>query len=142
MNFENAIYIGEGDNIETHCNSMLKDLPLGSFLKMRNNLMNNIKSHEDPAKHEKNVIEGTLEYLAPERAIEQPYDTKVDIFSVGVIFYMLLARCHPYEHVIGGNLQTYIKNIKYMESKILRPCMSWVELKGKYLKSMLLWNIF
>lgn len=147
INFENAIYIGESDEIETHCNSMLKDLNLGQFLKMRNTLMNNIKVHENPSAAEDwQDIEGTLQYLAPERAIQQPYDTKVDIFSVGIIFYMMLgmpifiivlkilANCHPYEHIMGQNLKEYVKNIKFMEERLKQPNMSWNEFEGNAIK--------
>ena len=90
MNFEHAIYTGEADNIETHCNELLK-LKQGKFFKMRNILMNNAKVHKSITEIEKDIIEGTLEYLAPERVLQQPYDARVDIFSVGIIFYILLA---------------------------------------------------
>ena len=143
MNFEHAIYTGEADNIETHCNELLK-LKQGKFFKMRNILMNNAKVHKSITEIEKDIIEGTLEYLAPERVLQQPYDARVDIFSVGIIFYILLACCHPYEHVIGEDLQEYKMNIKYMEDKAKQPNMDWNEflkVPSKLLKYFIIfWN--
>jgi len=48
INFESALYVGESEEIEGHCTSMLKDMAPGEFLKMRNSLMNHSKVHENP----------------------------------------------------------------------------------------------
>lgn len=39
---------------------------------------------------------GTPGYVAPEILEDLPYDTKVDVFSAGVILYILLTGCSPF----------------------------------------------
>ena len=46
INFESALYVGESEEIESHCNSMLKDFNPHDFLRMRNSLLNHDKSHK------------------------------------------------------------------------------------------------
>lgn len=40
---------------------------------------------------------GTLTYMAPEILLKQPYSKEVDIFSLGVVFYMLLSGILPFD---------------------------------------------
>lgn len=42
-------------------------------------------------------VVGTLEYLAPERALGQPADARSDIYSVGVVFYEMLTGRLPFQ---------------------------------------------
>jgi serine/threonine-protein kinase len=39
---------------------------------------------------------GTPAYMAPEVVFERPLDTRVDIFSLGIVFYEMLAGHHPF----------------------------------------------
>ena len=51
---------------------------------------------------------GTLNYSAPEILKGEPYDMKVDIWSLGVIFYQMLYRRMPYDFKgkqIGGMIK-------------------------------------
>lgn len=53
---------------------------------------------------------GTPGYVAPEVLNDQPYDCKADIFSAGVILYILLTGCAPfygesYDDVVEKNLR-------------------------------------
>ena len=53
---------------------------------------------------------GTPGYVAPEVLNDLPYDCKADIFSCGVIFYILLTGCAPfygesYDDVVEKNLR-------------------------------------
>ena len=43
LNFETAIYVGEADDIEAHCNSILKEIKdAKDFLKMRSTIENHL----------------------------------------------------------------------------------------------------
>ena len=41
-------------------------------------------------------IAGTPAYLSPEAILEQQVDERADVFSLGVVFYQMLARRHPF----------------------------------------------
>lgn len=41
---------------------------------------------------------GTLSYVAPEVLLEQPYTKAVDLWSIGITTYLLLAGCLPFDH--------------------------------------------
>ena len=45
--------------------------------------------------------------MAPEQCLKQPYDSKVDIWAVGVISFLLLSGSHP-----------FVANKKDMQSQI------------------------
>ena len=40
---------------------------------------------------------GTICYVAPEILLQQPYDKKVDCWSLGIILYLMLARHLPFD---------------------------------------------
>lgn len=40
---------------------------------------------------------GTLSYVAPEVLLEKPYDKKVDTWTIGIITYLLLCGCLPFD---------------------------------------------
>jgi serine/threonine protein kinase/tetratricopeptide (TPR) repeat protein len=42
------------------------------------------------------TLTGTLPYMAPEVLMEKPADERSDIFSLGVVFYEMLAEQHPF----------------------------------------------
>mmetsp|Transcript_64076 Transcript_64076/g.88620 ORF Transcript_64076/g.88620 Transcript_64076/m.88620 type:complete len:101 (+) Transcript_64076:1899-2201(+) len=40
---------------------------------------------------------GTLSYVAPEVLLQKPYGKEVDLWSIGVISYLLLSRVLPFD---------------------------------------------
>lgn len=63
---------------------------------------------------------GTPGYVAPEILNDLRYDTKVDIFSAGIIFYILLTGCSPF---YGKNYDDILRknkdcNINYNLSEL------------------------
>ena len=41
---------------------------------------------------------GTLSYVAPEVLLQKPYGKEVDLWSLGVITYLMLSRVLPFDH--------------------------------------------
>lgn len=79
---------------------------------------------------------GTPGYVAPEILKDQKYDTKVDIFSAGIIFYILLTGCSPFygadydsilqknkECKINFNLSDYKVNVSKEAIELLKSML-------------------
>ena len=89
-------------------------------------IMNYNREHSKPTKFSAEKVTGSQPYMAPERVLHHPYDEKVDMFSVGVIFYILLAKCHPYEHLLKGTVKDYIEKV-VLSIMILNRFTSWMK---------------
>ena len=44
-----------------------------------------------------NLIKGTPLYIAPEIYLEQNYNSKIDIWGIGMTLYYMLTGCNPFE---------------------------------------------
>ena len=49
------------------------------------------------------ISQGTPNYIAPEIYLEEPYNSKVDMWATGVVLYNMVAGTHPFQ-MKGGNL--------------------------------------
>ena len=49
------------------------------------------------------ITQGTPNYIAPEIYLEEPYNSKVDMWATGVVLYNMVAGTHPFQ-MKGGNL--------------------------------------
>eukprot|EP00760_Papus_ankaliazontas_P023984 PhM_4_TR2110/c2_g1_i2/m.57468 len=56
--------------------------------------------------HEQTEMKGTLRFMAPEVAKEEPHDTKCDIWSIGCTLMEMLTGRQPMPHIEGNYLQT------------------------------------
>eukprot|EP00658_Telonema_sp_P-2_P059647 TRINITY_DN4878_c0_g1_i2.p1 TRINITY_DN4878_c0_g1~~TRINITY_DN4878_c0_g1_i2.p1 ORF type:complete len:454 (-),score=96.86 TRINITY_DN4878_c0_g1_i2:429-1790(-) len=57
---------------------------------------------------------GTSQYLAPEVTISKPYDPKkADIWSCGVLLYVLITACLPFEHENEAELYKMIRSGRF-----------------------------
>lgn len=84
----------------------------------------------------------TANYVAPEvlKRGEVPYTEKVDIWSCGVIVYMMLSGCMPFEHQSNVELMKLVKKGKYA----FRPPEVWAAISNEakdLVKSMLCLNV-
>ena len=55
---------------------------------------------------------GTWSYWAPEQLSKQPYDFAVDMWSLGVLMYILLVGFHPFDPNGDGTEQQILRNMK------------------------------
>ena len=58
---------------------------------------------------------GTLGYVAPEVLMEQPYDKSVDYWSIGIVAYLLITGCLPFDDEDPKEIirQTLYDNVPY-----------------------------
>ena len=55
---------------------------------------------------------GTVQFSAPEIFTQKSYDNKIDVWSAGIILYMMLGGSQPFVH---ENMSKLIKQIKTCE---------------------------
>ena len=81
---------------------------------------------------------GTWSYWAPEQLNQQPYDFAVDMWSLGILLYILLVGFHPFDPSGDGTEQQILANMK--DGKILFDDEEWdkVSPKAKSLVTALL----
>ena len=47
---------------------------------------------------------GTPGYVAPEVLEDKEYDTKIDVYSAGLVFYLLMSKTNPFNHKSNSKL--------------------------------------
>jgi len=80
---------------------------------------------------------GTPGYVAPELLLEQPYGTKVDVWAMGVILYILLCGYPPF-HEDTGNQSKLFRKIKNAQFEFHSPWWDNVSQAAKDLVRKLL----
>lgn len=80
-------------------------------------------------KAERKTFCGTLDYLSPEVADGDPYDTKIDTWSVGVLLYEMLTGFPPFDALKKSEARRpvldYSREIVY-PSRITKGCQSFL----------------
>lgn len=83
-----------------------------------------------------NTLCGTPVYMAPEIILGEAYNTKSDIWSLGVILYQLMYKKHPY-----GEIKNYLSLIKiYNEKRKIIFNTNYSELLIDLVSKMLIQN--
>ena len=75
-----------------------------------------------------NTICGTPLYMSPELLFMKPYTLKSDIWSLGILFYTILYKCHPFGKLI--NMDDYRLKIKF---PIHYPLIDYSDAYGNYI---------
>ena len=70
-----------------------------------------------------------VDYVAPEVIAEKPYGVEVDIWSIGVICYVLLAGYPPFYSEQESDLLSQIKTVR-------RLCALWVDCFSFFLSAL------
>lgn len=120
--------------LESKNDTVIKIIDLGlSQIKNKNSVLN--------------AERGSIYYLAPEMILKS-YDHKVDIWSAGIIFYILLSGKPPFNAMIKGTNGGYVLDSNAIKRKILKGNVSFEEPVFKQvgkdvidiIKSMLTYN--
>lgn len=133
---------GEGAPEEAY-NEVLDNLGTGSFyeyLKHRTQILVTPTPKDDSEYEQIWTYKG---FIAPEVARRKNYDQRIDIWAAGAIFYLMLARVHPYEKHIYQSTEGYIKSIAELNEDEKEPncdiiALSQLPSKYKRLLSRLL----
>eukprot|EP01129_Flabellula_baltica_P017016 TRINITY_DN929_c0_g1_i4.p1 TRINITY_DN929_c0_g1~~TRINITY_DN929_c0_g1_i4.p1 ORF type:complete len:602 (+),score=118.05 TRINITY_DN929_c0_g1_i4:28-1806(+) len=81
---------------------------------------------------------GTPEYVAPEVLLSKPYDQSADIWSIGVITYMLLSGCPPF---YGADQDTIFSRILHVNFHFSIPIFKEISNEAKsFISALLVYN--
>eukprot|EP01129_Flabellula_baltica_P017017 TRINITY_DN929_c0_g2_i3.p1 TRINITY_DN929_c0_g2~~TRINITY_DN929_c0_g2_i3.p1 ORF type:complete len:392 (+),score=74.25 TRINITY_DN929_c0_g2_i3:579-1754(+) len=81
---------------------------------------------------------GTPEYVAPEVLLSKPYDQSADIWSIGVITYMLLSGCPPF---FGADQDTIFSKILHVNFHFSIPIFKEISNDAKsFISALLVYN--
>ena len=93
---ENLLYYHPGPDSKI----LITDFGLSAFSKTANN-------------HNMETACGTLEYIAPEILVRKPYTCQVDMWSLGVIAYVLLSGTFPFDDENRRRMFRLILKVRY-----------------------------
>ncbi len=68
----------------------------------------------DSARHDKYKLTGdtgTIRYMAPEVALNEPYTEKADVFSFGILLWQILALEQPYGSLTAARIEFSVNNL-------------------------------
>ena len=80
-----------------------------------------------------NKLVGSIYYIAPE-VFKKKYNSKCDIWSCGVIMYILLTGCPPFKGKDFSSTSKKILNGEYDKSRLNKMCKACIDLIGKLLE--------
>jgi len=90
-------------NFEYAINLSSEDVPEpegeGEYYSLNYTRLVKIERRLKTSDSERKKAVGTCIYMAPEMVLEQNYDEKVDIWSLGVILFLLLTNTHPLQYL-------------------------------------------
>ena len=67
---------------------------------------------------------GTIAYMAPERCLEEKYDSRADIYNLGLILYELLSGHHPFRPVHQLSRRHQVANLSADQFRQARRCQA------------------
>lgn len=69
-----------------------------------------------------NVLAGKLAFMAPEQARGEPIDRRVDVFSLGIVLYLLTTGRHPFPaNTPTDMLRRIVKNAPVVAPSVIHP---------------------
>ena len=107
INFENAICLKDQGVVENAFEQIVEsfdDANLSQYIGLRQNILG-----FDFKKNIREEIPTSKGYAAPEMAHQKSYNNSADVWALGVIFYILLARVHPCEKYLKKSQVKYAK---------------------------------
>ena len=128
-------------NSYIHCDMKMENILLSSDKRhikisdfgLARRITVNYKNHPDTSKL---TFQGTADYLAPEVFLGQEFNHKIDIWSLGVIFYELIVKSSPFDGNTEEEIFENSQKLKFQEN-ILPNYPENEEQGSKLLENML-----
>lgn len=92
-------------------NVMLVDEAAGSRRRKVARLLDFGLAHRLTARHVRDEVQGTPEYLAPECAVGESPSTASDVYALGILGYLMFARGFPFEGTPEDVLRAHVERV-------------------------------